>query len=220
MRKTKIICTIGPASQDENTLERLMKSGMDLARINTSHSDREEVATLVKRIRKSSKKCGRDIAIILDLQGPKIRVSEVENGAVELEQGKKVKIYGNQQISTADELFIGYNNLVNDVKPEERILIDDGKIILKAVKVTKSKSYVEALVEFGGVLKPNKGVNFPDTDLSLPSLTEKDLGCTISTGSRDMLSERPTNWLWLTCILGASTPMLNLTKGRTALPVT
>jgi pyruvate kinase len=193
-KHTKIIATVGPASNSYDKILELMHEGVDVFRLNFSHGTHEDHLAVIKHIEKINELHDFSVGILADLQGPKIRVSEVENEGVLLEQGKKLKIFGSQQKSTSDRLYIGYYNLVNDVKPEERILIDDGKLILKAVKVDKSESYVEALVEFGGILLPNKGVNFPDTDLSLPSLTEKDLD------DLDFILWQNVNWIALSFV--------------------
>ena len=174
-RGTKIIATIGPASSSYDQIHALMHEGVDVFRLNFSHGSHEDHLQVIRHINALNEKHEFSVGILADLQGPKIRVSEVENGAMALEEGQIVNIYGGKEISKNGRLYIGYDELARDMHKGERIMIDDGKILLEVKNVRKDKNCVEALVKFGGIVKPYKGVNFPDTDLSLPSLTEKDL---------------------------------------------
>ncbi len=178
MRKTKIICTIGPASQDEKILDRLISSGMDLARINTSHSDKEEVEILVKRIRKTAKKSGRDIAIILDLQGPKIRIGRLKQ-EVELKNGQKI-ILSTDPVRPGrktDKLVIPvtYSRFIDDIKAGTPIFIDDGLIECRVLRVRRKDKDAECKVITGGILSSHKGINLPGVSVSVNSVTRRDI---------------------------------------------
>ncbi len=173
-RKTKILCTIGPATAGVNELVRLIENGMDLARLNFSHGIHSTHLQIIENIREAEKITGRKIAIIQDLQGPKIRTGKVENGAVEL-------INGEQFIITAEELEIGnqqrvstvYKELIKEVKPGNTILLDDGYLILK-VKAIANLDIVTEVVK-GGILKNNKGIITPGVPSTAPTLSDKDL---------------------------------------------
>jgi len=179
MRKTKIICTIGPASQDDKTLEKLIMAGMDLARINTSHADKEEVKMLVGRIRRASKACGRDIAIILDLQGPKIRIGRLEK-ELELKNSQKLILSTapGDKGSKEDSLPVipvTYTRFIDDIKKDARIFIDDGLIECRVTKVSRKNRQAECRVITGGVLSSNKGINLPGVSVSADSVTRRDM---------------------------------------------
>ena len=173
-RKTKIICTIGPSTYGVENLTKLFKSGMDAARLNFSHGTHEEHLQTIQDIRKVSSQIGKHIAILQDLQGPKIRTGKVENGEVELEDNA-------QFIITVDDLEIGnslkvatvYKNLIKEVKAGNTILLDDGYIILN-VEAIKSNNNKTKIVK-GGILKDNKGIIAPGVSSSAPSLDQKDL---------------------------------------------
>jgi pyruvate kinase len=178
MRKTKIICTIGPASQDEKILERLISSGMDLARINTSHSDKEEVEILVNRIRKAAKKSKRDVAIILDLQGPKIRVGQLEE-ELELKNGQKIILSTDpgRKGRKTDNLVIPvtYNRFIDDIKADTTIFIDDGLIECRVLRVRRKDKDAECKVITSGILSSHKGINLPGVSVSVNSVTRRDI---------------------------------------------
>jgi pyruvate kinase len=193
-RGTKIIATIGPASNSYDQIHALMHEGVDVFRLNFSHGTHADHLEVIRHINKLNEIHEFSVGILADLQGPKIRVGEVENGEIRLEKGSRVRLYGGKAPSSEDSLYISYDKLASDVQPGERILIDDGKIILNAVEVNKSAGYVEAEVTFGGLLKPKKGVNFPDTRLSMPSLTEKDLN------DLDFILWQNVNWIALSFV--------------------
>ncbi|MGA2296338.1 MAG: pyruvate kinase [FCB group bacterium] len=173
LRKTKIICTIGPSTKGVDNLVRLIKTGMDAARLNFSHGTHEEHQQNIEDIREASKRTGRPIAILMDLQGPKIRTGKVINGEVPLEDGADF-------IITIDEIGEGnservstsYKNLVQEVKAGNTILLDDGYIILSVEKVQKNDIYTKVVK--GGILKNNKGIITPGASSKAPSLSEKD----------------------------------------------
>lgn len=171
--KTKILATIGPASNNYDTLLSLANAGANVFRLNFSHGSHEGHAEVVKMIRKINKETGFNIGILQDLQGPKIRVGEMENGGVQINPGQKITITNEPVVGNAELVSTVYKNLPNDVKSGDRILIDDGNIEL-AVNNTDGKN-VRCVVIHGGMLKSRKGINLPNTKVSAPSLTEKDL---------------------------------------------
>jgi pyruvate kinase len=174
MKRTKIVATLGPASTSAEVLEDMIKSGMDVARINFSHGSYENVETQIRNIRALNKKLGTHIAILADLQGPKLRIGVVENNGVELVAGKEIIISTKECIGTAERLYITYPQFPKDVNVGENILIDDGKLLLTVID-TNGTDEVKAVVSHGGILSSKKGVNLPNTRISLPCLTEKDL---------------------------------------------
>ncbi len=172
INKTKIICTIGPASSRVKILSSLIKKGMDVARLNFSHGDRTTQLEYIHNIRKASKQTNVFIPIMQDLQGPKIRVGKLENNSIRLLSGKKLFITYKNIIGNENRISTTYKHFVNDVKKGEYILMDDG--LLRMRIISKTVNEVECIVLKGGILKEHKGINLPDTRLSLPSLTAKD----------------------------------------------
>ena len=172
--KTKIVATLGPASSSKDVLREMFIAGVDVCRLNFSHSKYEEHEQLIKIIRELNKELNTHIPILADLQGPKIRIGNVENNAVELKEGKTIVITTNECIGTAEKVYLSYITFPKDVKAGETILIDDGKLGLKVIS-TNRKDEVVACIEHGGTLSSKKGVNLPNTAISLPCLTEKDL---------------------------------------------
>jgi len=173
VNKTKIICTIGPSSRNLETIVSLIKSGMDAARLNFSHGEYESHLENIKNIRKASEIIGDVIPIIMDLQGPKIRVGKLKNGKTELIEGKTITIKKNLTEGNNETFSTTYNNLSEDLKSGDVILLDDGLLKLKVRE--KIGSDVLCVIIKGGILKEKKGLNLPHTDLRLPSLTEKDI---------------------------------------------
>jgi pyruvate kinase len=171
--KTKILATIGPASNTKDMLSSLSNAGANVFRLNFSHGKHEDHAKVVKLIREINKENKLNIGILQDLQGPKIRVGEMENGGVQISPGQKITITSDPVVGTAELVSTVYKSLPYDVKSGDRILIDDGNIEL-AVNNTDGKN-VRCVVIHGGVLKSRKGINLPNTKVSAPSLTEKDL---------------------------------------------
>ncbi len=173
-RRTKIVCTLGPATTDPETIRRLVAAGMDVARMNFSHGTHEEHIDRVQTVREAAKAEGEVVTILQDLQGPKIRVGEVRNGCVMLSEGDEVTVTtGSPEETTQDRIFIDYASLVQDAQVDERILIDDGLLELRVTG--KHNSELKATVMEGGPLRPRKGVNLPDLQTSTPPMTEKDL---------------------------------------------
>jgi pyruvate kinase len=174
MKKTKIVATLGPASSDKDTLRQMFLSGLNVCRLNFSHGSHEDHAAVVQTIRELNEETGLNVAILADLQGPKIRTNEMENNGVELVNGSIVTIGIEKVVGTAQRFSINYEKLPQDVQAGERILLDDGKLALEVV-ATDGKKEFTAKVIHGGILSSKKGVNFPNTRISMPSLTPKDL---------------------------------------------
>ncbi len=164
MKKTKIICTLGPASQDVKTITEMVKSGMNVARLNFSHGDHENHQLLINNIRKVSAKLGVPIAIIQDLHGPKIRVGKMKQPFIQVKIGQQVVI---------GEDFMLDLDVLKSIRPKQKILIEDGLIELEVEKVKGKKVYCVALSP--GKILPNKGINLPRTKLKIPILGEKDI---------------------------------------------
>ncbi|MBK5284091.1 MAG: pyruvate kinase, partial [Bacteroidia bacterium] len=173
VNRTKIIVTIGPVSSSAEILEQLMLAGVDVFRLNSSHGSHEQHREVIADIRKLNQKHNHNTAILVDLQGPKIRIGEIENESIELDIGEQIILTTDDCKGTKEKIHINYDRFPNDVKTGENILIDDGKIQL-TVTETNKKNIVRATVVNGGILMPRKGVNLPNTKTSLPSLTEKD----------------------------------------------
>jgi len=173
-RRAKIIATTGPASSSMKVLRKLVEAGMDVARLNFSHGTHEEHAKVVERVRKISKQAGRSVTVLQDLQGPKIRTGMLAHvGGIRLETGARLLLTSERVLGTPEKLHVAYKNLVDDVKVGDSILLDDGRIELLAVKVTRK--HVETEVVVGGELGARKGVNLPGIRLSVPALSPKDL---------------------------------------------
>jgi pyruvate kinase len=174
MKKTKIVATLGPASSDKEILRQMFEAGVNVCRLNFSHGAYEDHAAVVKTIRELNEETGLNVAILADLQGPKIRTNEMENNGVELINGSEVLIVTEKVLGTAQKFSINYADLPKDVTPGERILLDDGKLALEVISSDGSKE-IKVKVIHGGILSSKKGVNFPNTKISMPSLTSKDL---------------------------------------------
>lgn len=170
--RTKIVCTIGPATESLETLKALIGAGMDIARINCSHGDGEQRARLIASVRAASAESGEPVAILLDLSGPKIRTGTVDGGAVELKKGSELTLTVEQVSGNARTVSVNYPELPREIKAGDPILLDDGRMVLRAV--SKTDRSVTTVVQIGGILKDRKGLNLPGTRLSIPSLTEKD----------------------------------------------
>src|SRR6478736_1987753 len=169
--KTKIVATVGPASSSKEMLRALLKEGVDVFRLNFSHGTHEDHLKVINNVRELNAELGTHVALLQDLQGPKIRVNDVEDGTV-LVAGQEIIITTVQLKGNAQKVSTSYEGLPKDVKPGDMILIDDGKIELK-VKEVKGVEVISEVI-YGGPLKPRKGINLPFTKVSAPSLTEKD----------------------------------------------
>jgi len=173
MKKTKIVATIGPACSNKEILKEMILAGLNVCRLNFSHGSYDDHAAAVKTIRELNEELGQNVAILADLQGPKIRTNEMENNGVLLEVGQEIKVLVEKVVGNKERFSINYAKLPQDVQAGERILLDDGKLVLE-VQSTDGKAEIICKVIQGGVLSSKKGVNFPNTKISLPSLTEKD----------------------------------------------
>ena len=172
--RTKILCTLGPASESPETIRELITAGMDCARLNFSHGDYEEYARVIDVIRSTSDELGRAVAILQDLQGPKIRIGRIEGGMVDLFEGETVRIVNNtEKPGTRELLTTTYRELPQDVAPGDLILLDDGRLVLEVEEI-EGADVVRGIVLEGGVLKERKGINLPGVMVSTPALTEKD----------------------------------------------
>ncbi len=174
MKRTKIVATIGPSSSSKEVLKEMIKAGMNVCRLNFSHGTYEDHADVIKSIEELNEELGLNVAILADLQGPKIRTGEMTEGTVELKVGELVVVQTGEIIGTEKIFSINYGKLPEDVKKGELILLDDGKLMLEVIK-TDGKKQITCKVIQGGKLSSNKGVNFPNTKISMPSLTEKDV---------------------------------------------
>ena len=172
--RTKIVATMGPSTENIAVLEQLFNAGLDICRINFSHGDYEAIKHVVDNIRTLNKKLNRHVGILGDLQGPKLRIGKVKDNAVELINGQEIIITTKECEGTAERIFITYPQFPQDVTPNEHVLIDDGKITLKVIESDK-KEEVRCVIIAGGTLSSKKGVNLPNTKISLPCLTLKDL---------------------------------------------
>ena len=174
IKKTKIVATLGPSSSDRETIKDMMVAGVNIFRINFSHADFEAAKQRIELIRELNKELGFNVGVLADLQGPKLRVGKMKDGVV-VEKGDHI-VFTTKKIEegAADHVYMNYQSFPKDVKAGEKILLDDGKLIFE-VTSTDGQSEVVASVVQGGALKSNKGVNLPNTEVSLPALTEKDV---------------------------------------------
>lgn len=173
LKRTKIVATLGPASSSEKVITEMYHAGLNVCRLNFSHGEHSIHEANIQRIKAVNEAQNGNIAILADLQGPKLRVGVMENEGCEIKNGNKIIFTNEECIGTAEKVYMTYPQFAQDVKAGELILIDDGKLAVR-VESTNGKDEVVAVVEHGGVLKSKKGVNLPNTKISLPSLTEKD----------------------------------------------
>ncbi len=171
-RKTKIVATLGPASHTRDHIRALFVAGVDVFRINMSHTSHGNLTTLVETVRAVESEVGRPIAILVDLQGPKLRLGKIEGGERRLETGKTITLVRAETAAGLEELPIPHAEIFAALKAGSSLLIDDGKVRLLAERVTDSR--IDATIIQGGMVKNNKGVNLPDTLLPIPALTAKD----------------------------------------------
>jgi pyruvate kinase len=172
-RKAKIIATIGPASSSDDRIRALIKAGMNVARLNFSHGKLAEHTRVLQEIRKAASELDRSVGIMQDLRGPKLRTAPIaEDGSIELRKGERVVVATDQDYSTSERICVNYPGLIQDVEPGSLILLDDGRMTLEVLAVGETEIQTE--VTAGGELKSRKGVNLPNTAISLPSLTSKD----------------------------------------------
>lgn len=192
-QKTKIVATVGPACSSLQNLTSLVKAGVDVFRLNFSHGTHEDHLQVIQHILSINDSLGTHTGILADLQGPKLRVGKVEEGGIKLAIGDTIRFVGEECIGNSERVYMSYQEFAKDVSVGERVLCDDGKLIFKVLK-TDGKSEVVLKVLHGGILQSNKGVNLPDTNVSLPSLTDKD--------RRDLefILTQPVNWIALSFV--------------------
>ncbi len=169
-RRAKIIATIGPASQDKHILENLIQAGVNVVRLNFSHGSHKEHASIIKQVRKIGKRLEKPIGIMQDLQGPKIRIGELKNDRIHLKPGQLVTLTTKTK-PNGEKIPVDFPDLPKVVKKDSRILLDDGNLELIVNRIQGSN--IEAVVELGGDLFSNKGINLPGTHIDLPILTKK-----------------------------------------------
>ncbi|MEM9990172.1 MAG: pyruvate kinase [Bacteroidota bacterium] len=192
-QNTKIVATVGPASASYEKLLELVQAGVDVFRLNFSHGTHEEHQKVVERISKINEEMDMHIGILADLQGPKLRVGEIKDNVLSLEEGDIITFSNKECIGTKEQIYMSYKQLPTDVRIGERVLVDDGKIVLEVVETNRIDT-VQLKVLDGGVLSSRKGVNLPNTKISLPSLTLKD--------ERDLafILTLPVNWIALSFV--------------------
>ena len=172
-KKTKIVATLGPAVSTKEKIKELMVAGVNVFRVNFSHAEYEDVKEKIKYIRDLNKENNFNVAVLADLQGPKLRVGVMEEG-VELNEGDEFEFTTEKCIGTKEKAFMTYQDFPKDVQQGEKILIDDGKLLFEVLDTDRDKKVIAKVIR-GGSLKSKKGVNLPNTKISLPALTEKDI---------------------------------------------
>lgn len=193
IKRTKIVATVGPACSTYEKLLDLVKAGVNVFRLNFSHGSFEDKAQIIELIREINKNEPYNLAILGDLQGPKLRVGELENGQIELKPGDEFIFTTEKIVGTKEKIYVSYPNLAKDLKFGERIFLDDGKMEVKVVEVLNDKE-IKISVTLGGTLLPKKGVNLPDSALTMPSLTEKDIA------DLDFIIEQNLDWVALSFV--------------------
>ena len=191
--KTKIVATVGPACDTYDGLLKLVRAGVNVFRLNFSHGSHEDKLGIIENIRKINSTEPYNISILGDLQGPKLRVGEIENNALPVKEGDILTFVNEKCVGTMEKIYVSYPNLAGDVKIGNKIMIDDGKIEVQVKEVTK-EGHVKVAVTMGGVISSKKGINLPDTKISLPALTEKDLI------DLDFIIEQQLDWVALSFV--------------------
>lgn len=194
LRKTKIVATVGPASDTYEKLLGLVEAGVNVFRLNFSHGAYEKHKEVIDLIRKINAEYPFNIAILADLQGPKLRIGEMENNGVFFDEGEIITFTNEKCIGNKEQVYMSYTEFAKDVKVGETVLLDDGKIETKVVEIFAAEGKVKARVVNAGILSSKKGVNLPDTAVSIPSLTEKDLK------DLDFIIEQQIDWIGLSFV--------------------
>lgn len=192
-KRTKIVATVGPACDSYEQLLELVRAGANVFRLNFSHGNHEDKSRIIQHILDINKTEPYNIAILADLQGPKLRIGELEEGKMDLKEDDVLTFTNEKVIGNQHRIYISYPNLAADVKVGEKILIDDGKLEVVVQEITEKKE-VKVRVTLPGTLLPKKGVNLPDTHISLPSLTEKDMA------DLDFILSKPIDWIALSFV--------------------
>ena len=196
-QKTKVIATVGPASSSYKQLKSLIAAGVDIFRLNFSHGSHEDKLAIVNDVLRLNEENGIHIGLLADLQGPKLRVGKMEGDGLPLKSGMLLTFTNTTCVGNADKIYMSYKYFARDVNPGDRVLVDDGKVVLKVVE-TNGEDEVKLAVVHGDLLTSNKGVNLPDTDVSLPCLTKKDLI------DLKFILTQPFNWIALSFVRSAS----------------
>lgn len=191
--RTKIVATVGPACDTYEKLLGLVKAGVNVFRLNFSHGAHEDKARIIEHIRQINKTEPYNIAILGDLQGPKLRVGEIENNALPVKEGDVLTFSNEKVVGTKEKIYVSYPNLHKDVKIGNTIMIDDGKLEVKVLGIEKNND-VKVEVTLGGVLSSKKGINLPDTKITLPALTDKDLA------DLDFIIDQKLDWVALSFV--------------------
>ncbi|MGI8582646.1 MAG: pyruvate kinase [Chitinophagaceae bacterium] len=209
IKRTKIVATVGPACDTYDKLLELVKAGVNVFRLNFSHGTHEGKAKIIELIRQINKTEPYNIAILADLQGPKLRVGEIENNVLNIEPGDILTFTNDICIGTKERIYVSYPNLHSDVKLGNCIMIDDGKLEVRVVEIAPNND-VKVVVVMGGMLSSKKGINLPDTKISLPALTEKDLLVL------DFVIEQNVDWIALSFVRQVKdiTGLKNILKER------
>lgn len=195
--RTKIISTLGPAASKKDIIKKLIEEGVDVFRINFSHSNKEEFSRFAKLINELNAELETKVAVLADLQGPKLRIGEVENNLVSFATGDIVSFVTEKCLGNKKQLYISYSEFPKDVNVGEMILIDDGKIKLQVIESNK-KDTVKAKVVYGGPISSHKGVNLPNTNISLPCLTDEDISNAVFAVEHDV------DWIAMSFVRKAS----------------
>jgi pyruvate kinase len=195
--QTKIIATLGPASSSKNILRQMIYEGVNVFRLNFSHSSKEEYLKLINLIKDLNLELGTNVAIMADLQGPKLRVGEIENNMIQLDEGDVITFVTEKCVGQKDHIYMSYQKFPKDVNAGEVILIDDGKIKLEVIETNKIDT-VKAKVVYGGSLSSHKGVNLPGTNVSLPCLTVEDISNVVFALAHDV------DWIAMSFVRKAS----------------
>jgi pyruvate kinase len=191
--KTKVIATLGPATLEWGVFDKLIEAGVDVCRLNFSHGDREFQKTIVNNVRRQNTEKGYNLAILADLQGPKMRIRDVENNEVMLDDNEQFVISTEKGIGVKGRIYIQYESFAKDVNPGELVMVDDGKIVLEIVSTNKKNEAIVKVIN-GGILSSKKGVNLPNTKISLPCLTPKDIE------DLDFALEHDVEWVGLSFV--------------------
>ncbi len=209
IKRTKIVATVGPACDTYDKLLELVKAGVNVFRLNFSHGTHEDKGKIIEFIRRINDTEPYNIAILADLQGPKLRVGEIENDALEIKPGDLLTFTNEKCIGTKEKIYVSYPNLHSDVKPGNCIMIDDGKLEVRVVEIEPNND-VKVVVIMGGILSSKKGINLPDTKISLPALTEKDLI------DLDYIIDQNVDWIALSFVRQVKdiTELKNILKER------
>lgn len=204
-QRTKIVATVGPASAASDMLLELIKAGVDIFRLNFSHGTHEDHKKVIDSIVAINEKYGTHVGILADLQGPKLRVGQMQDGGIDIKAGDILTFVNEECVGTKEKIYMSYEQFAADVNVGEKVLVDDGKLMLEVVETNK-KDTAKLKVLFGGKLKSRKGVNLPNTKISLPSLTPKD-----KVDLNYILTQKSVNWIALSFVRHAD-DMIDLRK--------